>query len=375
MRKRAPARITLLTQTPATDAALLAPHDVETRADPFVVSSAWSERHTRPQPTVPDPQELLSSADLLIATGGDLYTSDYGVSTAYLAAPAHAIRAGVAVGMLAHSIGPFARSDDASAWTSVARDCMVLTTRETLSHRYVIDELGVPDTHAALAADPAFLLPTAPADRVEQILRALGIGPADSYLCLAPSQGIASFRRLGERAHEQALGRLIGHLTSRWPEPVLLIPHVHDSRPHNDDRRLVTRLSARFTHLGARAVPGPLTASEYKGITAGARLLIAERLHAAIGGLSSNTPTAAIGYSPKFAGVLADTYADPDALDTTHLEVDTFVHDDFAPARLVGCLDIDALSEALCSRLPLIQQRAESNFTALPTPPREQVAG
>ncbi|MGH3830351.1 MAG: polysaccharide pyruvyl transferase family protein [Pseudonocardiaceae bacterium] len=362
-----PYDVTVLTQTASTDRAQLAPWNVECVADPFVVSTAWE--HARP-PETPERAEarsaaLITAADLVVATGGDLYTSSYGVSTPYLSAPAAAQRSGVPVAMLAHSVGPFTASEDALAWTKIALRCEVLTTRESRSQRYVIDDLGLPAAKVTLAADPAFLLPAAPQWRVEEILSTVGIETGQPYACIAPSKGIVRFRRLDEAAHTHALSHLIDHLLSRFHLPVLLIPHVHDSRPHNDDRVLVAELARDRAHPDVHPVLGPLSATEYKGIAAKSSLVVAERLHAAIGALSAGVPTAAIGYSQKFLGVFADTYGDAVPLDHVHLDVETLVADERAGARLVAGLHTQAMSQALSTNLPTVVHRAQLNFTLL----------
>ncbi|MCX4666486.1 polysaccharide pyruvyl transferase family protein [Streptomyces sp. NBC_01381] len=361
------ARIRVLTQTPMLDQELLTPWGVECVADPFVTSKSWTQY--RPAETSEQSRTrrdaLMEEADLLVATGGDIYTSDYGVSTPYLAAPIAAQSHGVPVAMLAHSIGPFTHREDAQAWLDVAEQCKVLTLRERLSYRYVQEELGLTAGKAQLTADPAFLLPAPPQQRVQALVTTAGIGPGEPYICVAPSRGIARFRSLDEVAHDRALGRLIDRLVTRWKIPVLLLPHVHDSRSHNDDRALVAELAQHIGHPLVKAVTGPLTASDYKGLAAAADLVITERLHAAIGALSTRTPTVAIGYSQKFLGVFADTYGNDIDLDSVHLDVDRFVADEHSTERLLQGLQLPSMQQALTERVPELLERARENFTLL----------
>src|SRR5712691_8115502 len=152
-----PWQATVLTQTPSHDAALLCLPNVDCVADPFVVSRSMRESPPEPEASLAATREqLITSADLLVATGGDIYTSDYGVSARYLAAPDAAQQHGVPVAMLAHSVGPFTGTSDAAAWSATARKCAVLTTRESQSWQYVTRDLGMPEERVALSADPAF---------------------------------------------------------------------------------------------------------------------------------------------------------------------------------------------------------------------------
>src|SRR2546430_8821383 len=230
-------RTTVLTQTPAEDESLLALPAVGCVADPFVVSRSLRSAAPETERELATRRErLIADADLLITTtGGDLHTADYGVSTRYLAAPLAATKQNVPVAMLGHSVGPFDDDSDVSAWAAASEACAVLTVRETLSWRYMVDDLGLPASHVTLAADPAFLLEATPAHQVDDVLASIGISQGQPYVCLAPSRGIATFRNLSEQQHISALLSLINCLVSRWRLPVLLIPHVHDSRAHNDD--------------------------------------------------------------------------------------------------------------------------------------------
>jgi colanic acid/amylovoran biosynthesis protein len=359
-------RVTALTQTPDHDAQLLDVPGVECVADPFVFSRSMRHGPREPEAERTARREhLLATANLMITTGGDLHTSDYGVSTKYLAAPIEAQQRNVPVAMLGHSVGPFTDPGEAATWCAAARASMFVTIRETSSWRYVVEDLGLDEPHVTLAADPAFLLPAASGDRVDEILTRSGIQPGRPYVCLAPSQGIANLRGLSEQRHRSALLSLISNLIARWHLPVLLIPHVHDSRPYNDDRRLATDLVEHADHPAVRATVGPLTAADYKGITGGSVLTIAERMHAAIGSLSVGVPTVAVGYSRKFLGVLSDTYGADVPIDNVHVGVESFVNDDKQAVRMVEAIDLMALRAALASRLGLARRRALANFTGL----------
>ena len=361
-----PWRATVLTQTPRHDDALLRLMDAECVSDPFVVSRSLRESPREPEASLAARREqLLASADLLIATGGDIYTSDYGVSARYLAAPNAALDRGVPVAMLAHSVGPFSGTPDAVAWSATARQCTVLTVRESQSWRYVTRDLGLPEDRVALTADPAFLLQAAPDEEVDGILAGIGIQPGHPYACVAPSRGIAGFRGLSEDCHFAALRRLVRSLISWWRLPVVLIPHVHDARPGNDDRQIASDLALDLATDFVRTIPGPLGAMQYKGIVARSALMVAERMHAGIAALSSAVPTVTIGYSQKFAGVMGDTYGETVPLSRVHIAIESFTEDDGSAARLIERLPFDEMRAALTTRQPLIQNRAVASFTMI----------
>lgn len=360
-------RITVLTQTPGLDAEALAGVDLECEADPFVVSRSWQDFRPAESPNALAARlsRLIDKADLVIGTGGDLHTSDYGVSSPYLRALTAAQRNGVPTAMLGQSVGPFTDAAEATAWVEVASRCRLLTMRESVTRRYVIDGLGLPAERVRLSSDAAFLLPAASAERTSATLAHFGLTPGDTYVCVAPSQGVTRFSSVSEQEHATSLRRLICQLAEKWQLPVLLVPHCHDSRAHNDDRILAERLAAECGLPQVIAVAGELGATDYKGILGGAELVVAERLHAAIGALSSGVPAVAIGHSQKFNGVLAETYGPGVPVEQVHLDVGAFAQDPSAIDHLVHGIGVHGLRNVLGARLPLIVQRAREDFALL----------
>lgn len=360
-------KVTVLTQTPALDAEALAPTCARCVADPFVVSRSWQQMRPQESPVglTARSEQLLAETDLVIATGGDLHTSDYGVSTPYLRALTAAQQRDIPIAMIGQSVGPFDDPADAEAWLTVAARCHLLTVRESVSHGYLVGKLGLPEHHVQLSSDPAFLLPTATDERTSAVLRPLGLTPEDAYICLAPSQGITRFSTLEEVQHAAALTRLATYLARTRKMPVVLLPHCHDSRPHNDDRLLAARIAEAAGVAQVMALPGALTASDYKGVLSQAELVISERLHAAIGALSSGVPAIAIGHSHKFNGVLAETYGDTVEVDDIHADVRAFAQDNSVIDRIVHGTDATVLGTTLQQRLPLIIERARSDFARI----------
>ncbi|WP_409473421.1 polysaccharide pyruvyl transferase family protein [Streptomyces sp. HC307] len=360
-------RVTVLTQTPALDEEALASTTARCVADPFVVSRSWQQMRPQESPAelIARSEQLLAETDLVIATGGDLHTSDYGVSTPYLRALTAAQQRDIPTAVIGQSVGPFGDPADAEAWLTVADRCDLLTVRESVSHRYLVGKLGLPEHRVQLSSDPAFLLPTATDERTSAVLRPLGLTPEDPYICLAPSQGITRFSALGEMQHAAALTRLATALVRTRKMPVLLVPHCHDSRPHNDDRILAARIAEAAGMPQVMALPGALTASDYKGVLARAELVISERLHAAIGALSGGVPAIAIGHSHKFNGVLAETYGDTVDVDDIHADVRAFAQDNTVIDRIVHDTDATVLRTTLQQRLPLITDRARSDFAQI----------
>lgn len=346
--------VTVLTQTPDLDTAALAGSGADCTADPFVVSRSWATM--RPVETEPHRREraarLLKHTDLVLATGGDLHTSDYGVSTPYLAVLDRAQKLGIPTAMAGQSVGPFTDPTEQAAFTATARRLDLLTVRETTTLAYLTGHLALPEDAVRLSADPAFLLQPSGPDRAAQLLADAGLDAAQKYLCLAPSRGVTRYSPITDAQHLDALTRLAATLWRVRRRPLVLVPHCHDSREHNDDRLLARQIAARLPGLPVHVPDADRTgAADYKAILGGAELVISERLHASIGALSSGTPAVALGHSPKFHGVLADTYGPHVPAGDVHRDIAAFTADP-AAAEYLARLDTEKLRDHLATRLP-----------------------
>ncbi|MEV7925419.1 polysaccharide pyruvyl transferase family protein [Kitasatospora sp. NPDC088779] len=346
--------ITMLTQTPDLDAEALAGSGADCTADPFVVSRSWATM--RPVETEPHRREraarLLKNADLVLATGGDLHTSDYGVSTRYLAVLDRAQQLGVPTAMVGQSVGPFTDPAEQAAFTATASRLDLLTVRETTTLAYLTGHLALPERAVVLSADPAFLLAPSGPNRTAQLLADTGLNPAQEYVCLAPSRGVTRYSPITDARHLNALTRLAATLWRVRRRPLVLVPHCHDSREHNDDRLLARQIAARLPGVPVHVLDADdIGAADYKAVLGGAELVISERLHASIGALSSGTPAVALGHSPKFGGVLADTYGPAVPADDVHRDITAFTADPTAAEHLAR-LDTDKLRDHLATRLP-----------------------
>ncbi|QKW20583.1 polysaccharide pyruvyl transferase family protein [Kitasatospora sp. NA04385] len=346
--------VIVLTQTPDLDAEALAGSGADCTADPFVVSRSWAtmrpvetEQHRRERAS-----RLVKHADLVLATGGDLHTSDYGVSTSYLAVLDRAHKLGVPTAMVGQSVGPFTDPAEQTAFTATAARLDLLTVRETTTLAYLTGELVLPADQVVLSADPAFLLQPSGTDRTAQLLADAGLDPVQEYVCLAPSRGVTRYSTVTDAQHLDALTRLADTLWRVRRRPLVLVPHCHDSREHNDDRLLAWQIAARLPNVPVHVLDGAGTgAADYKAVLGGAELVISERLHASIGALSSGTPAVALGHSPKFHGVLADTYGPAVPSADVHRDIADFTADPAAAEHLAR-LDTAKLHDHLATRLP-----------------------
>jgi colanic acid/amylovoran biosynthesis protein len=313
-------------------------------------------------------RQAMKDSDLVIVSGGDMYTSDYGWNSLHRNCElvAYAQRLGKPVYFIGQSIGRFSSQRDADEWLRVARASRKVILRESRSRDYVVNELGLPENLTLLAADSAFLLQPPSPEKVDAMFAGMGLDPSRPTVALAPSQGIVRYGRLENEPHDAAWQQLIAYFTDELSSNVLLVPHVHTQHPLSDDREISTRL-----WLGAhgnplvRLVPGELGADEYKGLIGRCTLVLAERMHAAIAGLSSGVCTMPVKYSIKAEGIINDCLGQ-DLLDRCVINLDTFMD----PARLKAQIatvwpERKQIAESLQRTLPEIQNRARLNYTTV----------
>ncbi len=370
MRLRSPDRpIQVLTRRPAFDGPILEPFGVQVLHHPSgnggpkrVSRVGRLLRRSAPPPSAEwlPVVEAVSEAALVVASGGDIFSSDYGGPMRQLRPLRAALDAGVPVVFLAQSIGPFRSAKEAQAWTSVARRSALITVRERISYDYVTQRLGLPAKLVELTADPAFLLPAAASEPP-------GARPKDSVptqplVTVAVSGGISRFGGVDAAGHLESLEGVVRTALDTLGARVLLVAHVQDDAERNDDRIAARAVYERFERDPRITMAGDLGAAELKGLIAGSDLLIAERMHAAIAGLSSGVCTVTIGYSIKAEGimraVLGENVAEP-----LILSVERFIEPGVAERIVSEAWQMrPAVEERLRLRLPGIQRLAGRNF-------------
>jgi len=311
--------------------------------------------------------EVLKSATAVIASGGDVFSSDYNTLRHHVGHVEIAQAFGRPTIFLAHSIGPFKTKGEANLMKSVLERATLITVRESRTRRYLIEELQVPADRVHLTADVAFLLEPAPAERILQLRLWLGLDGC-SYVALAPSEGITTFSSAKDgEAHDRAWVRTIERILRFSDDLVLIVPHVQDVRPTGDDRRIATRLlDAVGYNPRVRLASGELSAGDFKGLIQGSRYLIGERMHACIAGLSTAVPTIALGYSVKAQGIMEDLLGSKVSDDGLHLPVAAFVASDGLAREIDAITRNNAgIRQRLAEAAVQAKRLADANFVAM----------
>jgi colanic acid/amylovoran biosynthesis protein len=246
-------------------------------------------------------------SDVVLSIGGDIFSSTYGDLLKHLIQLQAATTLGKFIILLGHSIGPFENHSQYKAFVKTVRQAQLITVRESLSLKY-LENMKLKNVRIELTADPAFCLEP-DMKSVEKIFNIYDIPQGKILVGVAPSQGIVYYSRTSYQSHFNALRKLIEFLTEKLGCHVILIPHVHETIVKNDDRVLCEMLY-RMLGFPKNVTMLSLThsAEEMRAIVGRLDFMIAERMHAAIAGLSQNVPTFVIGYSVKAEGILGDIF-------------------------------------------------------------------
>jgi colanic acid/amylovoran biosynthesis protein len=308
----------------------------------------------------------IASATCLIASGGDVFASEYGHRSllTHLQPLKIARKHGVPFFFAAHSIGPFKNDEDREAFIGVAKDSAGITVREAKSYEYVTRKLGLPASLVTLTADAAFLLSKPGPERLAKLRAYHGFTGRRAVIALAPSQAICNWMNSNYDEHFKVWCAVVGMLLRELDAGIIFIPHVQETSPKNDDRVLATALVRRFNFDPRLQIAGgDYSASEFKGIISQCDMVVAERMHACIAGLSSAVCTVAIGYSVKAEGILSDLFELEQLQNGLLLPIKDFLDEKIACDKVRRAWRIrDGVKVRLQTKLPEVQKRAGKTF-------------
>ncbi|MDZ8077713.1 MAG: polysaccharide pyruvyl transferase family protein [Nostoc sp. DcaGUA01] len=307
----------------------------------------------------------IRQASIVIASGGDVFSSDYGRLNRHLLPLNLALDAGVPVVFLAQSIGPFKTQNEVDAWLKVARRSKFVTVREQLSYKYVTKDLGLDPSLVKHTADPAFLLRPPSSEIVAKILTNYGVDLDRPKIAIAPSQAICRYAGQDYDNHINVWCQVVKLMVNEFQAQVLIIPHVQEINANNDDRIFATQLlKALDYNRDVRLAGADHTASEFKGLIGACDMVVAERMHPAIAGLSSGICTMPVGYSVKAEGIMTDLFGS-EALHNNGLliSIQQFLNADVACEAIVNCWNKrHEVASQLNQVLPKVKQAAATNF-------------
>lgn len=244
-------------------------------------------------------------SDIIINTGGDGLTEDYGSPFSYFSNILIAILLGKPVVIYAESIGPFKKYWNKIIANLILNRVKLITLREEKSKEH-LDAIGVTKPSIFITADSAFLLESATQQDIKNILRKEGIHKSGNPLIgLSVSKIISNYGFLNHKCKRTAyeeyvkiMAKVVKYLIENLNATVVFIPHV--IIPHSDDRHVAEDiLNLLNNENNVISIKNEYTPEELKGIIGHCDLFIGARMHACIASTSMLVPTIAIAYSHK----------------------------------------------------------------------------
>ncbi|MEO0514845.1 MAG: polysaccharide pyruvyl transferase family protein [Planctomycetota bacterium] len=308
-------------------------------------------------------EKQIASASLAVASGGDNFSSDYGIPYEFTWPMQFAADRGVPTVLIGQSIGPFRRLRDAEVFMQMCTKIDRITVREQISYDYLTQDLKLPAEKIEKTADSAFLLPIEDETWSESLLSHWGFTENRPRIAVSISGGISKFTDANRSLHRTRMAALIRELAKRYDAQILVVPHVIDPAPQNDD---LAEAAAVMEELGwprdVQLAVGEFNASQYKGLIARCDLLVAERMHAAIAGLSSTVPTVVISYSIKAPGIMAEVLGADRVEAFVEPMADFLEHDRVYEKIQDAWANRDAVRQDLAAALPAVREQADRNY-------------
>lgn len=254
------------------------------------------------------------NADIIISTGGDVLTEDYGTVSFlnYVVNLLFPILLSKPVMLYAESTGLFKRWWNRQIAMFLFNRIKLITLREEISFRY-LKELNI-NTPVYLTVDSAFLLEPAPVQVARDILGREGINENNKPLIgisvsrIISRYGFDSIDSPSEkyRKYVEIMARVAEHLIDTFGAMVVFIPHVA-GQWRNDDRAVADDISNLVENKQTVvSIKNEYTAEETKAIIGQCDLFIGARMHATIASTSMGVPTMAIAYSHKYHGIIGE---------------------------------------------------------------------
>ena len=264
---------------------------------------------------VPMKRNLGRGFDISLSIGGDNYSLGTDGQLSFLTMQLmnwaeRALRSGTSHVLWGASVGPFESNPKArSVMAEHLSRLSLITAREQHTCAYLA-ELGCAH-NTVQVADPAFMME--PAGEVDLKLfpkDKLVLGVNLSELAVHHTFNTETDRQSCRQTIVQCLQMLLDN-----PEiHLLMVPHVCSIDPHLNDHFFMSELTKHIERGRERItiLPQNIGGPKTKAYLAKCGIVIAARMHCAVGALSCAVPTLLIQYSTKAAGMAQYAYGNED---------------------------------------------------------------
>ncbi len=258
--------------------------------------------------------------------------------------------------LYAVGVGPL-RSGDGAKFTRLTFERADRATLRDEASAALVRSMGAATERVSVTADPAFLLTSSPADRVQAVLREAGVPAGKRLVAVA----VRPWEKTVPADQWQApLAAALDQLVTDGSTAIVFVPFQSGQDAGlTDDRAASERVHRLMKHAGAATIAGAIDRpADAQGLFAGADLVIAMRLHAAILAANAETPIVAIAYDPKVRHVMDQLGLGDYALDLEHLTAPALVERaNAAAANRAG------IRRSLGERVPALRTAATRNTT------------
>lgn len=306
-------------------------------------------------------QMPFDKVDLVVVSGGDLFSSVYGASSLiHSAEPIFwAKERGILCAMIGQTVGEFSNQNDKDIWSEIEQSADFITLRDTVSLDYLKKDFPTSTFPYFCSVDSAFLL---------DYSNLLGMQKKEmfksSYVAISVSNSMALYTNSEKNRRFELWIEIIQMILNEWNQNVVLITHVQEA--YSDDRIIATQLWKALNFDPRVSVCAEdLSASEFKSIISNSELIIAERMHAAIAGFSSGVCTIPVSYSIKSQGLAQVVFEDSSVIS---FEEVVLTEKDFENSSLLKekinkiWHNRDFITEDIRTRLAYLQSKALECF-------------
>lgn len=306
------------------------------------------------------------NSDLIINTGGDNLTEDYGLSSlifnfCYLL---NGIILKKPVILYAESIGPFRNKISVILARFILNHTNLITVREEISMKNLSD-ININRVPIHLTADSAFLLKPIDKQRIADLLANENLYAYDlpiigfSVSKIISRYGFVDIDNPEYKYEEyiEVMSKTIDTVIDKYNAIVVIVPHVIDPK-NNDDRWVANDICEKINNISnVVSVQGDYTPEELKGIIGSCHLFVGARMHATIASTSMLVPTIGIAYSHKIYGIIGDMLGQSEYI----LDVKNLTYECLVAKIDDAWKNKDKIRKDLSIKIPQVKEKAMLN--------------
>lgn len=312
--------------------------------------------------------ESYMNADVIIDLSGDSLTDSYGDVSCLL--QFYSIFLGVLLSkkifLCAQTIGPFSKLSKLFS-KFIFKRVRLVTTRDAVSEKYMIDNKLIDDNKIKLTKDVAFLLK--PKEPREICSKEINFFLGRELFGINLSNLVIKNSFMGEKNKERedsfyiALSDVINKVMEEFDLYLVLIPHVISE----EDSDLVP-LGKVYDYLKYKkrtaVVKDKYIASELKYIIGRFNYFLGCRMHSTIAAVSMGVPTIALSYSSKYRGVLSEIIGESNIIDPRYTNPMEFKK--LLSGRVFSMIENGkSIKKSIEDKIDKIQEESRKNFVYL----------